>query len=105
MEEHMDLKRRDFLGIAAAAGSAAITPRALRAQAPSGAANVEAPTYKAKVEKLFKTPDRYPNALEAMPMPSGLAIRFQSGSTSLTGRPERSWRTSSQRRTTRAVSR
>ena len=28
---------------------------------------MEAPTYKAKVEKLFKSPDRYPNALEAMP--------------------------------------
>ena len=28
---------------------------------------MEVPTYKAKVEKLFKSPDRYPNALEAMP--------------------------------------
>src|SRR5579864_8771689 len=58
----MDLKRRDFLGIAAA-----IAPRALRAQEAAGDAKVEAPTYKAKVEKLFKTPDRYPNALEATP--------------------------------------
>jgi streptogramin lyase len=63
----MDLKRRDFLGIAAAAaGPAALMPRVLRAQEGS-AAKVEIPTYKAKVEKLFKTPDRYPNALETTP--------------------------------------
>lgn len=61
----MDLKRRDFLGVAAAAGSAAIVPQALQAQEASD--KVEAPTYKAKVEKLFKSPDRYPNALEGMP--------------------------------------
>src|ERR1700704_4510950 len=63
----MALKRRDFLGIALAAGSGAITPQALRAQEAAGDAKYEAPTHKAKVEKLFKTPDRYPNALEAMP--------------------------------------
>jgi len=63
----MELKRRDFLGVAAAAGSAAFASRTLRAQEASGEAKIEAPTYKAKVEKLFKTPDRYPNALETTP--------------------------------------
>lgn len=63
----MELKRRDFLRVAAAAGSAAIAPRALRAQEDSGKAKRDIPTYKAKVEKLFKSPDRYPNDLEAMP--------------------------------------
>ena len=64
----MKLKRRDFLGVAAAAaGAASITPSVLRAQEGSGGPKVEAPTYRAKVEKLFKSPDRYPNALEAMP--------------------------------------
>src|SRR5689334_21489924 len=66
-EHIMELKRRHFLGVAATAGSAAITQQMLRAQEGSGAAKPEAPTYKAKVEKLFKTPDRYPNALETMP--------------------------------------
>jgi len=63
----MKLIRRDFLGVAAAAGVASIGPGVLRAQEESGGAKVEAPTYMAKVEKLFKSPDRYPNALEAMP--------------------------------------
>jgi streptogramin lyase len=63
----MELERRQFLGVAGAACAAAIATPALRAQEESGAAKVEAPTYKAKVEKLFKTPDRYPNALETMP--------------------------------------
>jgi streptogramin lyase len=63
----MELKRRDFLRVAAAAGSAAIAPNALRAQEGSSKAKEDIPTYKAKVEKLFKSPDRYPNDLEAMP--------------------------------------
>jgi streptogramin lyase len=50
-----------------AAGSAAIAPQALRSQETSGDTKSDIPTYKAKVEKLFKTPDRYPNALETMP--------------------------------------
>jgi streptogramin lyase len=60
----MQLRRRDFLGGAAAV---AIAPAVIRAQEDPGAAKVAVPTYKAKVEKLFKTPDRYPNALETMP--------------------------------------
>jgi hypothetical protein len=59
----MDLKRRDFLRTAAAFSAAMIA----RAQEEGGGRPTEAPTYKAKVEKLFKTPDRYPNALEAAP--------------------------------------
>jgi streptogramin lyase len=62
----MELKRRDFLGVAGAVGTAAIAARVARAQEGS-AAKAEIPTYAAKVEKLFKTPDRYPNALEATP--------------------------------------
>src|SRR3954447_15389069 len=63
----MNPKRRDFLALTAAAGAASITSRVLLAQDESGGGKVEVPTYKAKVEKLFKSPDRYPNALEAMP--------------------------------------
>ena len=51
----MELKRRDLLGLAAVASSATITRQGLRAQEASGVANVEAPTYKAKVEKLFNS--------------------------------------------------
>src|SRR5579871_6383024 len=62
---NMEIKRREFLGGAAAMG-AVMMPRLLRAQEGS-AKKMEVPTYKAKVEKLFKTPDRYPNALETTP--------------------------------------
>jgi streptogramin lyase len=61
----MEIKRRDFLGGAAAVG-AMMTQRTLWAQEGS-AKKMETPTYKAKIEKLFKTPDRYPNALETTP--------------------------------------
>src|SRR5689334_13654740 len=82
----MMLKRRDFLGGAAAAGAAGIAPRVLRAQEESGGAKTEVPTYKAKVEQLFKSPDRFRNV-----------------SISWTGKPGRSWRISSRRRTTPAA--
>src|SRR5580698_4622541 len=63
--ETMDIKRREFLRTAAAA-SAALAP--LTAQEGSdGKTKAQIPTYQAAVEKLFKTPDRYPNALEAAP--------------------------------------
>jgi streptogramin lyase len=62
---NMEIKRREFLGGAAAMG-AVVMPRLLRAQEGS-TKKMEVPTYKAKVEKLFKTPDRYPNALETTP--------------------------------------
>ena len=61
----MQTDRRTFLGTALAAGAAAFTaPRLLPAQTPAPPA---APIHDAKVEKLFKSPDRYPNALEATP--------------------------------------
>jgi streptogramin lyase len=68
----MKLRRRDFLGTALAAGAAAVTaPNVLHAQdEPAGGGRGNAPqipTHVPKVEKLFKSPDRYPNALEAMP--------------------------------------
>jgi streptogramin lyase len=65
----MSVRRRDFLGAALSAGVAALTsPALLRAQdaAPARVA-APIPTYVPKVEKLFKTTDRYPNALEATP--------------------------------------
>ena len=64
----MSMKRREFLG-AALAGAAALSAE-VKAQddaARGGRGNNPPPTYQAKVEKLFKSPDRYPNALEAMP--------------------------------------
>lgn len=67
----MDFKRRDFVKLA----PAAIAAPALRAQEGSGAAKIDAPVYKAKVEKLFKSPDRYPNAMETAP--DGLWIADQ----------------------------
>jgi streptogramin lyase len=61
----MDIKRRDFLRTAAAA-SAAVAP--LTAQEGSDSkTKAQVPTYQAEVEKLFKTPDRYPNALQTAP--------------------------------------
>ena len=69
----MKLRRRDFLGAALAASAAAVAaPALIRAQddAPAGGGRGGAapiPTYVPKVENLFKSPDRYPNALEAMP--------------------------------------
>jgi hypothetical protein len=64
----MKLRRRDFLGTALAVGAAAAAPGILRAQdepARGGRGNAAPPTFTPKVEKLFKSPDRYPNALEA----------------------------------------
>jgi streptogramin lyase len=66
------MRRRDFLGTALTAGAAAFAaPALVRAQdaAPAaGRGNTPAtPTYVPKVEQLYKSPDRYPNALEAMP--------------------------------------
>jgi hypothetical protein len=71
----MTLRRRDFLATALAAGAAAVAaPAMIRAQdepAPAGRAGgagaTPPPTHAVKIEKLFKSPDRYPNALEAMP--------------------------------------
>ena len=61
----MPLKRREFLGTGAAV-AAALNTKPLRAQ-EGAPAKIDAPTYPAKVEKLYKSPDRYPNALETTP--------------------------------------
>jgi hypothetical protein len=70
----MTMRRREFFGTALAAGASLMAPKSLSAQgdAPArgggGRGNAApAPTYQAKVENLYKSPDRYPNALEAMP--------------------------------------
>jgi hypothetical protein len=63
----MHMRRRDFLGTALAAGVGVVTGPRLGAQDEAGRGSTPTPTYQAKVEKLFKSPDRYPNALEAMP--------------------------------------
>jgi hypothetical protein len=69
----MKLRRRDFLGATLAAGAAAVAaPGMLHAQddAPARGGRGSAapiPSYTPKVEKLFKSPDRYPNALETTP--------------------------------------
>jgi hypothetical protein len=63
----MKIRRRDFFGTTLAAGVGAVAATGLRAQEAPGRGSAPTPTYQAKVEKLFKSPDRYPNALEATP--------------------------------------
>jgi hypothetical protein len=66
----MRMRRREFFGTALAAGAAATAGIDLRAQdepARGGRGAAPIPTYPVKIEKLFKSPDRYPNALEATP--------------------------------------
>src|SRR5215213_11166122 len=65
----MRMKRREFLGTALSAGVAArgVNLSAQEEVARGGRVAVPTPTFAAKVEKLFKSPDRYPNALEATP--------------------------------------
>lgn len=69
----MKIGRRNFFSTALAAGVTAAAGTTLAAQGEAargdgqGNAAPKIPTYQAKVEKLFKSPDRYPNALEAMP--------------------------------------
>jgi hypothetical protein len=67
----MRIRRREFFGTALAAG-VATAGIGLNAQddAPARGGRGSAPptpTHEAKVERLFKSPDRYPNALEATP--------------------------------------
>jgi hypothetical protein len=62
----MKMRRRDFFGTTLAAGVGAVAATGLGAQ-EGGRGSAPTPTFQAKVEKLFKSPDRYPNALEATP--------------------------------------
>ena len=64
----MMMRRREFLGSALTAGVLAGAER-INAQgdAPAQANAPKVPTYEPNVELLWKSPDRYPNALEAAP--------------------------------------
>jgi streptogramin lyase len=62
----MKIRRREFFGTAAAAGAGLMAKPTLFAQEEQRAA-AKAPTYSPKIELLYKSPDRYPNALEAAP--------------------------------------
>lgn len=66
------MRRRDFFGTAMMAGVAAATHgldarQGAPAAAQAAAAKVPTPTFTPKIELLYKSPDRYPNALESAP--------------------------------------
>jgi streptogramin lyase len=65
----MNMRRREFFSTAAMASAGLLAGNRLSAQdAPArGAGAPKAPTYAPKMEMLWKSPDRYPNALEASP--------------------------------------
>ena len=65
----MKMRRRDFFSTAAVAGAGIVAgSRAAAQDAPArGAGAPKAPTYTPKIEMLWKSPDRYPNALESSP--------------------------------------
>ena len=66
----MKLRRREFFGTTLAAGAGIIIGDGTRLSAQDepargGGAAAKIPTYQPKIEKLYKSPDRYPNALES----------------------------------------
>ena len=63
----MKIRRREFFTSAAAAGVTVIAGNRLSAQGENGRAEAKVPIYEPKMEMLWKSPDRYPNALEATP--------------------------------------
>jgi streptogramin lyase len=63
----MKIRRREFLGSALTAGIVARTHTALAQDGPGRADAPKIPTFEPKIELLYKSPDRYPNALEAAP--------------------------------------
>src|SRR5688500_20262889 len=64
----MKIQRRQFFSTAAVAGVGIIAGRRVSAQdAPARDGAPKTPTYAPKIELLWKSPDRYPNALEASP--------------------------------------
>ena len=65
----MKIRRRDLFSTAAVAGVGMMASTRLAAQDPParGAGTPKPPTYAPKIETLWKSPDRYPNALEASP--------------------------------------
>jgi hypothetical protein len=65
----MNIRRREFFSTVAVAGAGMMAGGRLSAQdAPARAGGPpKAPTHAPKIELLWKSPDRYPNALEASP--------------------------------------
>src|SRR5688500_11694481 len=65
----MKMRRREFFTTAAVAGAGLVSAPSLGAQeTPARAGGApKTPTYAPKIELLWKSPDRYPNALEASP--------------------------------------
>jgi len=65
----MKIRRRDFFTTAAVASAGLMAGNRVAAQdSPArGAGAKPAPTYAPKIEMLWKSPDRYPNALETSP--------------------------------------
>jgi streptogramin lyase len=62
----MKMRRREFFRSAAAAGASVVAGGRLWAQ-EGAAATAKVPVSEPKMELLWKSPDRYPNALEATP--------------------------------------
>jgi hypothetical protein len=65
----MKIRRREFFSTAAVAGLGMMAPSRAAAQDPParGAGTPKPPAYSPKIEMLWKSPDRYPNALETSP--------------------------------------
>ena len=65
----MKIRRREFFTTAAVASAGLMAGNRVAAQdSPArGAGAKPAPTYAPKIEMLWKSPDRYPNALETSP--------------------------------------
>lgn len=65
----MKMRRREFFSTAAVAGAGLMAGSQLSAQdAPArGGGAPKPPTFTPKIEMLWKSPDRYPNALESSP--------------------------------------
>ena len=65
----MRIKRREFIGAASSFVAAAATTRVTAGQqgSPAESKPPAIPTRQAQVERLFKAPDKHPNALEAAP--------------------------------------
>ena len=63
----MKMRRREFFSTAVVAGAGMVAGGRLEAQDAPAAGAQKAQTYAPKIEMLWKSPDRYPNALESSP--------------------------------------
>ena len=63
----MNIRRRDFFSTAIAGAGIFAGTRAAAQETPAPGGPPKTPTYAPKIEMLWKSPDRYPNALEASP--------------------------------------